>query len=45
MVKIISREDAKIKMKKIQEAELKEKEKLAKMTPEQRDAYKNSIFK
>jgi hypothetical protein len=42
--KIISREDAKIKMKKIQEAELKEKEKLAKMTPEQRDAYKNSIL-
>ena len=43
--KMMSQEEAKVEMKKIQEAETKEREKLAAMTPEQRQAYKNSISK
>jgi hypothetical protein len=43
--KMMSQEEAKVEMKKIQEAETKEREKLAAMTPEQREAYENSISK
>ena len=43
--KMMSQEEAKVEMKKIQDAETKEREKLAAMTPEQRKAYENSISK
>lgn len=41
--KMMSQEEAKIEMKKIQDADTKEKKRLAAMTPEERKTYENSI--